>query len=219
MKREAVFVLTLPYLLILGLVALLTVPAAWRGLQPLDSWIMLAAYLVFLGQAVFRGRTEREEVQWSAKEIGLAVAGLLVLSLGAYAAVRATENIVTALGISRIIGGLFITGVLAAAPEIFATWSVVRSGQVTAGTTSVIGDNAVTMTIAFVPLGLVTVPVQDFQLFWVNLLFVAAMPATYAVLIHWGSDEHGFERWQVLLFDGLYVAYIGIVVFWVLNVL
>ena len=218
-KRDAVFVLTLPYLLILGVVAVLTLPASWRGLQPIDSWIMLAAYLVFLAQAVFRGREEREDVQWSMKEIGLPVAGLLVLALGAYAAVRATENIVSALGISPIIGGLFITGILAAAPEIFATWSVVRSGQVTAGTTSVIGDNAVTMTIAFFPLGLVTVPVQDFQLFWVNLLFVAVMPATYAALIHWGSDEHGFKRWQVLLFDSLYVAYIGIVVFWVLNIL
>ena len=218
-KREAVSVLALPYLVILGVVAVLTLPASWRGLQPIDSWIMLAAYLVFLVQAVFRGREERKDVQWSKKEIGLAVAGLVVLALGAYAAVRATENIVAGLGISPIIGGLFITGILAAAPEIFATRSVVRSGQVTAGTTSVIGDNAVTMTIAFFPLGLMTVPVQDFQLFWVNLLFVAVMPATYAALIHWGAGEHGFKRWQVLLFDTLYVAYISIVVFWVLNIL
>lgn len=198
---------------------MLTLPASWRGLQSIDSWIMLAAYLMFLAQAVFRGRTEQKDIQWGMKEIGLAGAGLLVLALGAYAAVRATENIIAGLGISPIIGGLFITGVLAAAPEIFATWSVVRSGQVTAGTTSVIGDNAVTMTIAFFPLGLVTVPVQDYQLFWVNLLFVAIMPATYAVLIHWGSDEHGFNRWQVLLFDSLYIVYIGIVIFWVLNIL
>lgn len=132
---------------------------------------------------------------------------------------RATENIVAALGISNIIGGLFITGIVAAAPEVFATWSVIRSGQVTAGTTSVIGDNAVTMTVAFFPLGLVTAPVNDFQLFWVNLTFVELMPVTYAALIHWGSPEHGFKRWQVGLFDGIYAAYTGIMAFGVLNII
>ena len=218
-NREAVWILTLPYLAVLALVAILTIPASWRGLQPIDSWIMLAAYAIFLAQAVFRGRQESENVQWNIKEIGLAAVGILAIILGGYGAVRATENIVATLGISNVVGGLFITGIMAASPEVFATWSVVRSGQVTAGTTSVIGDNAVTMTVAFFPLGLVTVPVNDFQLFWVNLTFVALMPATYAALIHWGSPEHGFKRWQVLLFDGIYLAYLGIMVFGVLNML
>ena len=218
-KREAVWVLAIPYLGILAVVALLTLPAGWRGLQPIDSWIMGSAYVVFLGQAIVRGRQESESVEWNAKEIGLAVAGILVLAAGAYAAVRATENLVATFGISKLIGGLFITGIVAAAPEIFATWSVIRSGQVTAGTTSVIGDNAVTMSIAFFPLGLVTVPIRDFQLFWVNLAFVALMPATYALFLHWGAPEHGFKRWQVGLFDGLYLLYVAIMVFWVLNLL
>lgn len=148
---------------------------------------MVTAYAVFLGQAIVRGRQESESVEWDVKEIGLAVAGILVLAGGAYAAVRATEHLVGVFGISKLIGGLFIIGIVAAAPEIFATWSVIRSGQVTAGTTSVIGDNAVTMTIAFFPLGLVTVPIWDFQLFWVNLAFVALMPAAYAVSLHWGG--------------------------------
>lgn len=219
-KRDAVTILALPYLAVLALVAVLTIPASWRGLQPIDSWIMLAAYAVFLGQAVFRGRQESESVEWNRKELGLAALGIIAIILGGYGAVRATENIVATLGISRIVGGLFITGILAASPEVFATWSVVRSGQVTAGTTSVIGDNAVTMTVAFFPLGLVTVPVTDFQLFWVNLTFVALMPATYAALLHWGSSvyEHGFKRWQVLVFDSLYLGYIAVMVFGVLNI-
>ena len=77
------------------------------------------------------------------KEIGLAAVGILTIFLG----------------------GLFITGIMAAAPEVFATWCVVRSGPVAAGTTSVIGDNALTMMVTFFSLGLVTVPVNDFQLF------------------------------------------------------
>ncbi len=218
-KHEAVTVQALPYLAILALVAVLTLPAPWRGLQPVDAWIMLGAYLVYLGQAVFRGRGEGEEVRWKKTEIALAVAGVAVLAAGAYFTVTSTKNIVSAFGISPLIGGLFITATMAALPEIFATWSVTKSGQVTSAATSVLGDHAVTMTIAFFPLALVTVPVKDFQLYWVNLAFVALMPALYAALLHWGSEEHGFKRWEVLVIDGAYLAYLGVVLFWVLNVL
>jgi len=193
-KRTAVSVLAIPYLGILALVAVLTLPAPWRGLQPIDAGIMAVAYLIFLGQAVLRGRRERESVEWKTREIAMAGAGLVVLAIGTYLTVRATENIVAAFGISRLVGGLFITALMATSPELFATWSVVRSGQVTAGTTSVLGDHAVTMSVAFVPLALITVPVENFPLFVVNLVFVAVMPTAYAVLLHFGSEEHGFKR-------------------------
>lgn len=217
-KREAVYLLAGPYIGILLLVAALTVPSGWRGLQPLDGVVMGVAYLIFLAQAVVRGRTESEEVEWKRKELIFAGVGFIVLALGAYFTVRATENIVSALGISRIVGGLFITAIMATTPEIFATWNVVRSGQVTAGTTSVLGDHAVTMTVAFVPLALVSVPVQNFQLYVVNMIFVTLMPAAYAVFIHVGTHEHGFERWEVGILDLLYVMYVAIVAFWVLNI-
>lgn len=42
-----------------------------------------------------------------------------------------------------------VTAPMAALPEIFATWSVAKSGQITSGVTSVIGDHAVTLTVAF----------------------------------------------------------------------
>ena len=115
-------------------------------------------------------------------------------------------------------GGLFITGPMAVLPEIFAVWSVARSGQVTSATASVIGDHVVTMTIAFLPLALVGLPVQDLQLFAVNLGFVFLVPAAYAALIHWGHEEHGFTRRQVMALDGIYVAYVAVMLFWVLNV-
>ena len=215
--REAVTVLALPYLGTLAVVAVLTLPAPWRGLQPVDAGVMALVYVGFLGQAVFRGRTEGQSVEWEAREILLAGAGLVVLAGGTYLAVRSTENIAAAFGISNLIGGLFITALVAATPEIFATWSVVRSGQVTAGTTSVLGDHAVTMTVAFVPLALTTVPVENFRLYWVNLVFVAAMPAAYAVLLHFGTAEHGFKRWQVAVLDGLYVLYVAVVGLWVFD--
>jgi cation:H+ antiporter len=74
------------------------------------------------------------------------------------------------------------------------------------------------MTLGFLPLALVTLPVQDLRLYWVNLAFVALMPALYAAFIHWGSREHGFKRWQVLALDAAYLAYVAVMLFWVLNV-
>lgn len=215
---SAVTVQALPYLGILAIVALLTVPKAWRGLDPIDGWIMLGVYVLYLAQALLRGRGEREEVDWSRREIIMAVAGVLVLALGAYFTVRATENIVQALGISRIVGGLFITAPMAALPEVFATWSVARSGQVTPAVTSVIGDHAVTMTVAFLPLALVGVSVENPQIFFVNLVFVALVPILYAAFIWWGGRGKGFKRWQVATLAGTYAVYVAVMLIWVLGV-
>ena len=155
----------------------------------------------------------------SAAQVLLASAGLSVLALGAYFTVRSTENLVIAFGIQPIVGGLFITAPMAALPEIFAVWSVARSGQVTSATTSVIGDHVVTMTLAFLPLALVGLPIGDLQLFPVNLSFVFLVPAAYAAMIYFGHEKHGFTRWQVVTLDGIYAAYLAVMLFWVLNVL
>ena len=218
-KREAVWVQALPYALIVGLFALLVLPSGWRGLQWWDGLILLAAYGVYLAQALLRGRKAGEDEQWTKKEVGLALAGLAALAVGAYFTVRSTENIVSAIGIQRVVGGMFITAPMAALPELFAVWSVTRSGQVTAATTSVMGDHAVTMTIAFLPLAIVGLPVENFQLLWVNLAFVALMPIAYGAFVHLGRPEHGFNLWQVLVLDATYVLYVAVVVFWVLNIL
>lgn len=213
---SAATVQALPYLGIVALFALLTLPEPWRGLQPLDGWIMLGAYLVYLVQALLRGRGKGERVAWESKEVLLAVAGVAVLAVSTYFAVRATENIAGAFGIPRIVAGLFVTAPVAALPEVFATWNVTRSGQVTSGVTSVMGDHAVTLTVALLPLALVGVPVSDLLLFSVNVCFVALIPALYAAFVHWsGAREHGFRRWHVLAFAAVYLLYLVLIVFWV----
>lgn len=217
--EDAVSVVVIPYLLIVVLIAILTVPAAWRGLQPLDGIILVAAYAVFLVQAILRWREQGEAVDWSKKEIGLAVAGVVVMGFGAYWMVRATENIVSSLGISNLIGGLFITALVGSAPEWFSSWKVARSGQVTAAGTVVIGDHAVTLTVGLLPLALVTLPVDNFLLYVVSLAFVALIPALYGAFIRWGSDEPGFSRWQVVVLVVMYLLYVGLVLFWVTNIL
>jgi cation:H+ antiporter len=218
-KPEALTVQALPYVAIVALAAVLTIPQPWRGLQPIDGWIMLGAYGVYLAQAILRENQDRQEVQWRKKEIIGAIFGIGLLSLGAFLIVTATENIVSILGISQLIGGLFITSTMSIAPEVFATWSVARSGQVTAAATNVIADNTVTMTLAFVPLAMISLRVEDLLLYCVNLSFVALLGAVYAFQIYQGAEKNSFQLWEVLVLIGIYIAYLAVMLFGVLNVL
>ena len=215
-KTEALNVQAIPYILIIILAAILTVPAPWRGLQPIDGWIMLAAYFIYLAQAILRQRQSGKKVRWQKGEILVALAGALGLAIAAYFIVTATERLVSLLGISQIIGGLFITSTLSIAPEVFATWSVAKSGQVTAATTSVIADNTATMTLALFPLALVGLQIQDFRLFTVNLLFVALLAIAYAAFIRWGKRKNSFELWEVLSLIVIYLIYLAIMIFVIL---
>jgi cation:H+ antiporter len=217
-KSEALYVQPIPYLLIVALAALLTLPKAWRGLQPIDAWIMLAAYVIYLGNAILRKRKQGSRVEWNRKEIVTAVIGIVLLIFGAYFTVTATEKIVSNLGISRVIGGLFITATLSIVPEVFATWSVAGSGQLTAATTSVIADNTATMTLAFFPLALVTLPVDNLLLYSVNLGFVALLGLIYAAFLYWGKPNYSFSLKEVLILNGIYVVYLAVMVFGVLKV-
>ena len=217
-KSEALYVQAIPYLLIVALAALLTLPKPWRGLQPIDAWIMLVAYVIYLGNAILRQRKQGDEVEWNRKEVITAAIGVILLIFGAYFTVTATEKIVSNLGISRVIGGLFITATLSIVPEVFATWSVAGSGQLTAATTSVIADNTATMTLAFFPLALVTLPVENLLLYSVNLAFVAILGIIYAAFLYWGKPNYSFSLKEVLILNGVYVVYLAVMVFGVLKV-
>ena len=217
LSRKAATVLSIPYLGIVALVAILTMPEGWRGLQPVDGWIMLGAFVVFLAQSLWRGRGESEQVEWDKKQIKMASLGAGALIAGAYFTVTAAENIISTLGISQIIGGIFITGALSTAPEAFKTWKVVRSGQPTAGSTSVIGDKAITMSLGFFPLALVTTPVNDFQLYWVNMFFVALIPLVFSIMIL-KNKASGLKLWNILFLDALLLFYVFVILNWVLNV-
>ncbi len=218
-KPEALTLQALPYLGVIALAALLTIPSPWRGLQPIDGWIMLAAYALYVGQAIARERQQRESVRWRNSELWSAFSGVLALAIGAYCVVTATEQVVSILGISELIGGIFITSTLSIAPEIFATWSVARSGQMTAATTSVIADNTATMTLAFFPLALVGIPIKNSLLFSVNLGFVALLGGVYAALIKFGQPKNSFELWEVGLLIALYLLYLLIMLVGVLKVI
>lgn len=210
LQPAAVYVHAWPYVGIVLLVALLTLPAPWRGLQPVDAWIMLGAYLVYAGQAVLRGRGKGGEVDWSAGKVLLAVGGAVVLAGAAYAVVVATEQLVEAWGIPPVVGGLFISAPMSVVPESLATWMVIRAGQQTTAGTGMIADNAVTLTLAFAPLGFATVAIQDLTTYLVNLGFVLLMPLAYIGLVYRGTRRMGFALPQILVLDALYAGYVAL---------
>ena len=216
-RREATTVLAVPYLAVIALFALLTVPPRWRGLQAVDGWILLATFAVFLGQALLRGRQRRQDVSWERKESLLAVAAVGALAAATYLTVLSAEQIIPALGLSEIVGGIFVTATVSALPETFATWKLTRSGQGTAAVTTVIADKAATLSLALFPLALVTTPLGDFAVFVTVLAFAALVAVLYAVFIPFGARQPGFARWQVLALDGVYVAFVGVLVFGVLR--
>lgn len=215
-KSEALKVQAIPYIMIIALAAVLTLPEPWRGLQPIDGWIMLAVYVIYLAQAILRERHSGKKVRWHKEQILVAIAGILSLAIAAYFIVTATERLVSLLGISQIIGGLFITSTLSIAPEIFATWKVAKSGQITAATTSVIADNTATMTLALFPLALVSLQIQDLRLFTVNLIFVALLAIVYAAFIRWGKHQNSFELSEVLILIAIYSIYLALMIFVIL---
>ena len=210
-SREAIAVQAVPYTLIVVLVGVLVLPPAWQGLQPVDAALLVAAYLAYLANAALRNRPNQEDVRWERKEALLAVSGVVALGVSTYLAVTATERIVEALGIPLIVGGLLITAPVAAMPEVFATWKVCRRGEIDAGITSTLGDNAVTMTLALVPPALVGLSLQNVALTAISAAFAILMPATYAFCL-WRTERAigvaGFRRGQLAVFAGLLVLYL-----------
>lgn len=204
----SVTAVALPYLALVTLFAVLTAVPAWRGLQPIDGVIMVAAYLVFLTQAVIRGRGEGQQVEWSTKKTLLALGGLAALTVGAVVIVTATQQIANTFGIPTLIAGLFLTATMTALPAAFTTWAVTRSGQVTSGVSSPFADNSVAISLGALPLAVVALTVQNYPVYLTVLVFVAVMPAVYAGLTHTTRGEHGLTGKQVVFLLAVLVVYL-----------
>ena len=74
------------------------------------------------------------------------------------------------------------------------------------------------MTLAFFPLALVTLPVDNLLLYSVNLAFVALLGIIYAAFLYWGKPNYSFSLKEVLILNGVYVVYLAVMVFGVLKV-
>jgi len=129
-QPDAVPVQVVPYALVLLLLAALTIPPWWSGLQPVDGVILAGAFGLYLAY-VFRQTRPEDSSPTPDCNIRRALIGLPAIALGALGSVIAARNLTDALGISDLIGGLFIIGFLCALPESFAAWKLTRERKTT----------------------------------------------------------------------------------------
>lgn len=210
----------IPYVLVVLLVAALTIPEPWRGLQPIDGWLVLGAYIVCVANAILQGRTRGQKVKWEKKGIILAIGGAIVLAASALLAVTATEHLAIELKISEAIAGLFITSTTSILPELFATWHLAKSGQEGTAATAVCADNTLTFTLGLFPLTTIWLPIkpEDFNLFCVNMAAVLGFAVLAAVLMYRGSEKYSFSLNDVAILCGTYIIYVVAVLFGVLKI-
>jgi cation:H+ antiporter len=208
-KRRSIPIHALPYFGVIALIAALTLPPAWAGLQPIDGALLIAAFAIYFGQAVLRRRGKADAGLSLRRPVRLAIAGVAAIAGGAILSVLATDHLNRMLGIPALVGGLFITGLLCALPESIAAWPLGRSGRATAAASATIADVTISLTLAFVPLALAGTAVGDQGLLVLNLATLAALVALYVVLNRTGAPGHNTGR-EVLLYDAVYLAYLAV---------
>jgi cation:H+ antiporter len=209
----AVEVQAVPYLLIVLLLAALTLPPRWAGLQPSDGLFLLAAWGVYLARALLRPRkTPASSHSANKAPIARALLGVPAIALGALASVVAARRLGEAFGASDMVVGLFVIGLLCALPESFAAWRLAREGKTTTAVSTAMADGIVSLSVALIPPALVGAAVGDPALYLVNLIFLVFVLLAYIALNHFRrGQELGVGR--VSLFVGAYAVYLAAVVY------
>jgi cation:H+ antiporter len=203
---QAVPVQVLPYLLIVALLALLTVPPRWSGLQPIDGVILICAFLLYFAHALMHGR-ERDPCSVPRGEVLGAAAGLVVIAAGAVLAVTAASHIDEALGISDLVGGLYIVGLLCALPESFAAWRLSREGKTTTAVSGAVADGIVSLTIAMLPLCILSTAIGNVPLYLLNLSFISFVLIVYMATSNRFRGQH-LELGRVAVIGAAYGLYL-----------
>jgi cation:H+ antiporter len=197
-RPEAVNVQVLPYLGVVLLLGFLTLPPPWAGLQPVDGLILAVAYGGYVAHALARAkRGDRAALPggiW--KRLLIAVP---LIAAGALASVIGSRHLVDLLGISDLVGGLFIIGLLCALPESFAAWKLAREGKATTALSGAVADGIVSLTLALVPPALIGAAVGNTALYLINLSFLAGVLALYIGFNHFSrGQEMGASRVSLL---------------------
>ncbi|HEX2116188.1 MAG TPA: hypothetical protein VHM01_17425 [Alphaproteobacteria bacterium] len=216
LKSYSVFVQALPYLGMVAFVALLTLPPPWAGLQTIDGVLLLIAAGAYMAQALFRRRGEPDPRRKIKRHVLIALVGIAIIGAGAVAAVQATNVIGDSLGISPVVAGLFITGLLCALPESIAAWPLAHDGRATTTASTTIADGTLSISLAFVPLALSGTPIGDVALYTVNLVAIFALVSLY-VFINRRKPSGYATGWEVALMDMVYLAYLAAVLFLLLH--
>ncbi len=198
-QSEAVPVQVVPYLLILVLLAALTLPAKWPGLQPVDGAILAAAFAVYIAYALRQAKPAKREADVVC-HYGRAFVGLPAIALGALASVIGARKLTDAFGITDLVGGLFIIGLLCAMPEAFAAWKLARERKTTTAVSGAVADGIVSLTLALIPPALAGAAVGNLRVYAINLGFLFGALVTFILLNHRGrGQELGLGRVSLYL--------------------
>lgn len=205
-----------PYLLTVLLLAALTVPPAWEGLQPIDGAILAAAWGLYFVRAVLQKRNRDQEPPKSDGTWRNLLLGGLAIAVGALLSVTGAQRFGGELGVPDLVSGLFFIGLLCALPESLAAWKLGREGESTFAVSGAMGDGVVSLTLALIAPAIVSAGVGDRPLYLLNLGFLIAVLSLFILLNNrrWG-EKMGAAK--VAVFAGGYLVYLGLTAFILLR--
>lgn len=205
-RPQVVEVQALPYLGVVLLLAVLTLPPPIAGLQPLDGAVLCAAFAGYIAHALLR----RPWVERAAMPPGVArraAIGVPAIGLGALASVIGAQHVGNPLGVPDMVVGLFAIGLLCALPESWSAWRFTRDGKPTVAIAAVMGDGIVSLTVALLPLAVIGAAVGDAAIYALNIGFLVAVLVAYAVRNHRRRGQAMGPGFVALLSAG-YLAYL-----------
>lgn len=214
-KPAAVPLQFVPYLLVVLLLAALTLPPQWEGLQPVDAAILFAAWAVWVVLAL-RKHARGERVPGEPGGRTRLLLALPLIAAGAVASVWGGSKLGEAAGLPQIVTGLFLIGGLCALPESISAWRFAKAGHATFGISAAGADGIVSLTLALIPPALIGAAVGDRSLFVLNLGFLAFVLVTYIAMNNPRFGERlGPVRTGVFVLG--YLVYLGLTLWLLAN--
>ena len=64
------------------------------------------------------------------------------------------------------------------------------------------------MTLAFFPLAVVSLPVEDLKIYTINLAFISLLGLAYAAFIYWGRPKNSFSFLEIIGLNSIYLIYL-----------
>lgn len=213
-KPAAVPLQFAPYLLIVLLLGVLTLPPAWEGLQPIDAAVLLAAWAAWVVNAL-RLHARGERVPGEPGGRLRLLLSLPLIAAGAVASVWGGQKLGQAFGWPDLVTGLFLIGGLCALPESLSAWRFSRQGHATFGVSAAGADGVVSLTLALIPPALIGTAVGNRPLFILNLGFLVFTLGAYIAMNSARLGERlGAAR--VAVFVVGYLVYLGLTI-WLLT--
>jgi cation:H+ antiporter len=212
-KPAAVPLQFAPYLAVVALLAALTLPPPWAGLQPIDGGILAAAWVVYFVHDLARRKRSEPAPPEPGGRRRLLLA-LPIIAAGAVASVWGGQKLGQAAGLPDIVTGLFIIGFLCAIPESLSAWRFAKAGHATFGVSAAAADGIVSLTLALIPPALIGATIGDAPLYLVNLGFLVYAIGAYILMNHHRLGER-LGPTKVVVFGGGYLVYLGLTL-WIL---